>query len=97
MITRIVKMTFKAEEITKFIEIFGMTKDMIVSFEGCYEVKLMRDNENENVFFTLSKWESDQHLNSYRSSDLFKTTWGNVKSLFSENAEAWSLVDMINK
>jgi heme-degrading monooxygenase HmoA len=92
MITRVVKMTFKPENIQAFKEIFYATQKLIISFEGCNRVDLMRDLNNECVFFTLSFWDSEEDLNSYRQSYLFKNTWSKVKPLFSEKAEAWSLI-----
>lgn len=95
MITRIVKMTFLPEGVRKFERIFEKTSDLIRNYDGCHEVKLMRDTSCENIFFTVSRWKSESHLNAYRSSGLFKSTWADVKPLFSEKAEAWSLVDSI--
>ncbi|HEY1061931.1 MAG TPA: antibiotic biosynthesis monooxygenase family protein [Daejeonella sp.] len=92
MITRVVKMTFKPESIQAFKEIFYASQKLIGSFEGCNRVDLMRDMNNECVFFTLSYWDSEEDLNSYRQSYLFKNTWSKVKPLFSEKAEAWSLI-----
>lgn len=92
MITRVVKMTFKPESIQAFKEIFYASQKLIGSFEGCNRVDLMRDLNNECVFFTLSYWDSEEDLNSYRQSYLFKNTWSKVKPLFSEKAEAWSLI-----
>lgn len=92
MITRVVKMTFKPESIQAFKEIFYASQKLIDSFEGCNRVDLMRDLNNECVFFTLSYWDSEEDLNSYRQSYLFKNTWSKVKPLFSEKAEAWSLI-----
>lgn len=92
MITRVVKMTFKPESIQVFKEIFYASQKLIGSFEGCNRVDLMRDLNNECVFFTLSYWDSEEDLNSYRQSYLFKNTWSKVKPLFSEKAEAWSLI-----
>lgn len=88
-------MSFKNEEAAKFIQIFNESAGFIQSFEGCHEVKLMRDTGNDNIYFTLSKWQTEDHLNIYRSSALFKMTWAKVKPLFSEKAEAWSLVETI--
>lgn len=90
-------MSFKAEDIEKFTQIFYESVDLIHAFDGCQGVRLMRDANNGNVYFTLSKWQSEDHLNNYRSSSLFKTTWAKVKPLFAEKAEAWSLVDTIPK
>lgn len=92
MITRVVKMTFKPESIQAFKDIFYASQKLIGSFEGCRRVDLMRDLNNECVFFTLSYWDSEEDLNSYRQSYLFKNTWSKVKPLFSEKAEAWSLI-----
>lgn len=88
-------MTLKAGHIMEFVDIFNESAELIDSFEGCLGVKLLMNADNENVYFTLSKWQSENHLNFYRSSGLFKTTWAKVKPLFSEKAEAWSLVDTI--
>lgn len=96
MITRIVKMTFKEEETEEFIQIFNATAEFIGSFDGCYGVTLLEDSENDKVYFTLSKWQSQDHLNVYRSSDVFKKTWAKLKPLFSQRAEAWSLVEKIH-
>jgi len=92
MITRVVKMTFKPESVQGFKEIFYDSQKLIRAFEGCNRVDLMRDLNNECVFFTLSFWDSEEDLNAYRQSYLFKNTWSKVKPLFSEKAEAWSLI-----
>ena len=92
MITRVVKMTFKPESVNGFKEIFYATQKLIHTFDGCNRVDLMRDLNNECVFFTLSSWDTEEDLNAYRQSYLFKNTWSKVKPLFSEKAEAWSLI-----
>jgi quinol monooxygenase YgiN len=92
MITRIVKMTFKPDEIGGFKEIFMASQKQILAFDGCNRVDLMRDLNNEYVFFTLSFWNTEEDLNAYRQSYLFKNTWSKVKPMFSEKAEAWSLI-----
>lgn len=84
-------MTFRTDEVKQFLQIFTRSAGLIQSFNGCHGVELMQDTGNEHVYFTLSRWESEDHLNLYRSSELFKTTWVKVKPLFSEKAEAWSL------
>ncbi len=91
MITRIVKMTFKSEYINDFKQIFHESQNLIKAFDGCIRLELMKDNDDENTFFTISLWESKEYLESYRSSYLFKNTWSKVKPLFAEKALAWSL------
>ena len=88
-------MTVREDEIQSFKQIFAESAALIQSFEGCSEVKLMQDISNKNIFFTLSKWQTEEHLHIYRSSLLFKTTWARVKLLFSEKAQAWSLLDIM--
>lgn len=41
--------------------------------------------------FTLSHWESEENLEQYRQSELFKSTWAKTKVLFREKAQAWTL------
>ncbi|WP_395808152.1 putative quinol monooxygenase [Daejeonella sp.] len=91
MITRIVKMTFMHQNIDCFKEIFYDNQKLISAFDGCIRLELMKDVNNECTFFTISYWQSEDQLNSYRDSNLFKVTWSKVKPLFSERALAWSL------
>ncbi len=91
MITRIVKMTFAHQNIDCFKEIFYESQKLITAFDGCIRLELMKDVSNECIFFTISYWQSEEKLNSYRDSYLFKNTWSKVKPLFSEKAMAWSL------
>lgn len=90
MINRIVKMTFDPALINDFLEVFHASKDKIRQFDGCLGMILLQDNQQNNVLFTYSQWISEDHLNSYRHSELFKTTWANTKNKFISKAEAWS-------
>lgn len=92
MITRVVKMTFKPENVHVFKEIFEGSRKIISEFEGCLKLDLLSDINNEHTFFTISVWNTEMDLNNYRESYIFKNTWSKVKPLFSERAEAWSLV-----
>lgn len=91
MITRIVRMTFQEEECLNFEHIFDQSKELIRSFEGCEYLSLHKDHYNRNVYYTLSRWRSQQHLDNYRNSELFQSTWAKTKLLFSENPKAYSL------
>ena len=91
MIKRLVKLTFKDDKTTEFIQIFEESKQKILDREGCMHVELLRATTPQNVFFTLSIWENEQALESYRQSELFISTWARTKALFSERAEAWSV------
>ncbi len=90
MIERIVKMGFNPEQVDAFLAIFEQNKDKIQNFEGCSYVKLLRDTKQTNQFFTYSHWESEEHLNNYRNSALFRGVWENTKNKFNQKPEAWS-------
>lgn len=90
MINRIVKLTFRLEDVHQFKEIFESSKDRIAAFEGCEGVKLLQDKNDPRIFFTYSLWQDDQALERYRKSELFKNTWKQAKALFDQQAEAWS-------
>lgn len=91
MITRIVKLTFRLEEVENFKVIFAEVNSKIRNFEGCNHLIGYQDILNPAVFFTYSKWESEALLNNYRNSELFKTTWAKTKILFAAKPEAWSV------
>jgi quinol monooxygenase YgiN len=95
MIVRIVKMTFKPENIDAFLETFQLQKEHIKSFEGCTHLDLLRDETNPNIFFTYSHWESPEYLELYRNSDFFINIWSRVKTLFAEKPQAWSTQKMM--
>ena len=88
---RIVKLTFKVEEVSTFLTEFEKSKEHIRKFPGCKGMNLLKQKHKENVFFTYSEWDEEQDLENYRNSDLFKSVWKGVKPLFLEKAEAWSV------
>lgn len=91
MIKRIVKLTFKIEEIERFQEIFEESKNKIASFPGCDYVELLQQADDPRVFFTYSLWRDVEALDDYRHSELFQSTWAKTKVLFDGKPEAWSL------
>lgn len=92
MIVRIVKMTFKPNETAKFLQLFEERKKTIRDFDGCRHLELWQEAGNEQVFFTYSIWDSEQHLNKYRFSSFFKDTWSKTKVLFADRPAAWSVI-----
>lgn len=87
-------MTFVPGKVNDFLEVFNDAKNKILSCEGCKHVELLKDIEKPGVLFTYSHWENPEHLEKYRNSELFKTTWAKTKILFAEKAEAWSLTSV---
>jgi quinol monooxygenase YgiN len=94
MLTRVVKMHFSPTFITQFSALFAATQEKIRAFEGCQSVQLLQHESDPSLFFTISKWESAQHLENYRNSELFINTWAQVKPHFISKAEAWSLEEV---
>ena len=91
MIRRIVKMTFRPEEVDAFLIDFDKIKNKIRKQDGCLHLELWREVAGSSVLFTYSYWEDEGALNAYRSSDLFKSVWKKTKARFSERAQAWSV------
>ena len=94
MITRIVKMTFRPGTEADFQQVFRDSQPVIKTFAGCIEVNAFNDVANPLVYFTISKWESEEALNNYRNSEFFMQTWTKSKALFADKAQAWSLADI---
>ena len=90
MLIRIVRMTFRQEAVPDFLENFEANKQSIRNFPGCNHLELWQDHHAENIFMTYSHWESEEALNQYRDSELFKSVWSFTKSLFSEKPQAFS-------
>lgn len=91
MLVRIVKLTFKKENIASFEQIFEETKQHIRTFEGCRFLELYQDRTDPGIFFTYSYWKNERALEGYRNSDYFKMVWKRTKPLFDATAEAWSV------
>lgn len=94
-IKRIVKLTFKEDQIKNFLLIFEESKSLIRQMDGCEHLELWQSTHHKNVLFTYSFWDSEDALNAYRHSDLFKQTWAKTKALFSDKPQAWS-VEMLD-
>ena len=95
MFVRILKLSFHPEKIEEFLENFNQKKEFIRNSSGCRLLELYRDKTNSNVFFTYSYWETEQDLENYRNSELFKNVWAKIKVLFNDKPLAWS-VDKID-
>ncbi len=88
---RIVKLIIKEEDKELFKSLFKKNKPKIMSFEGCHHVELLEYKEEENIFFTFSIWDSEDALNNYRKSEVFKGIWATTKNMFDGKPEAWSV------
>lgn len=92
MINRIVRMSFQPDKVEEFLNVFNNSKHLISSFNGCRGLKLLRDSNRMNIYFTYSTWEREENLEEYRTSELFKNTWSRTKVLFNDKPQAWSTI-----
>ena len=91
MITRIVKMNFRPEEVENFLTIFHQSKDKIRHMPGCHHLELWNSQGEATIYYTYSIWDSEDDLNNYRDSELFESVWPATKALFASKAEASTL------
>ncbi|MEY3052312.1 MAG: hypothetical protein RLY31_2097 [Bacteroidota bacterium] len=91
MLTRVVRMTFRKEEVPAFLRLFDRYRALILASPGCTFLSLHHDLEDPAVLFTISRWEDAAALERYRSSELFLEVWRQTKVLFAAPAMAWSL------
>ena len=91
MIIRVVRMTFRPEQVDHFRALFADWAPRIRHFPGCRYLELWRDINDARVFFTHSHWDGPEDLERYRTSDVFGEVWPVVKALFEAPAEAWSV------
>ena len=87
-------MSFKPEHVEAFKTVYRENWTAIKSFKGCQHVELLQATASQNLFFTYSIWDSEEHLNAYRNSELFGKVWGRTKVLFNDKPEAWSLDEL---
>jgi autoinducer 2-degrading protein len=96
MVTRIVKMSFDKSNAAQFLEIFNEHREQIRSAEGCSYLELWQTEESDlTLFFTHSKWESEDFLNNYRHSEIFKIVWPKTKVLFNAPPQAWTVNSLV--
>lgn len=91
---RLVKMTFDEAYIEDFKALFETIKNKITACEGCTYLRLLQDEAQPGIFFTHSLWDSQHHLDAYRYSDLFETTWTKIKPWFADKPAAWSVQEI---
>lgn len=95
MLIRYVRMTFQEDKVADFLKIFDESKEKIRAMEGCQYLELMQDLNQPAVFMTHSHWLSEDDLNNYRDSTLFKSTWAKTKVLFADKPMAFSVESIV--
>lgn len=85
-------MDFQPEKVEEFTAFFDTIKDKIANKSGCHHVELCRDSKLDHVYYTFSKWESEEDLERYRHSELFEEVWAKTKEMFGGKPLAYSLM-----
>ena len=75
----------------EFLEIFNQNKQVLAKSDGCIRLEIFKSTNDTDTYFTISNWQSEDHLEMYRQSELFKDIWSKVKPLFNNKAQAWTL------
>lgn len=96
MFIRIVKMSFHPELIPTFLTNFNQVKDQIRNTKGVSLLELYQDKDNPSIVFTYSYWDSEEDLENYKNSALFKEVWAFTKTLFNAQPEAWSVNPLVS-
>jgi hypothetical protein len=84
-------MEFKPGHVQDFLRQFERVRPLIRGYPGVRSLELHRDTSQPNVFYTYSEWDSEEALETYRQSELFKGAWGEVKPWFGGTPRAFSL------
>lgn len=92
MLLRIVRMEFQPDKVQEFTTFFDSIKDKIEGVAGCNHVELCKDSKLDHVYYTFSKWDGEEELDTYRHSELFAEVWEKTKKLFGGKPLAYSLL-----
>lgn len=95
MLIRYVRMTFQQDKVADFLKIFDESKEKIRAMKGCEYLELMRDINQPSVFMTHNHWLSEDDLNNYRDSALFKSVWAETKALFAGKPMVFSVESIV--
>ena len=91
MLIRIVRMTFRAEEVPAFLALFEASQSQIRQRPGCHHLELWQDADHPATYCTHSHWADAAALNAYRKSALFGEVWPATKRLFAAPPVAFSV------
>ncbi len=90
-------MTVNPSKIEEFIQFIEPTMQKIQQFKGCEHLEFLKDKNEKNIFFSYSMWESEDSLENYRKSKLFKEFWATVKQWFVKDTQAWTVDNIFDR
>jgi hypothetical protein len=62
MIIRIVKLKFQKDKVADFLNLFDNVVTKVNAYPGCQQMHMVRDLNDETLFFTYSVWENTTAL-----------------------------------
>ena len=90
MIVRLVELFIQEDKLDLSRQMLSRVAPKVRQFSGCTKLRIIEDLHNPGHITTYSHWHSEDDLNAYRNSDVFKDFWREIKPLFAERARAWS-------
>jgi quinol monooxygenase YgiN len=91
MIVRLVKLTIEREKLNEALQLLEEIAPRVRAMEGCHFLEISRGiAPRENEIITYSQWDSVDHLNAYRDTELFGNFWNDLKTRFEKPASARS-------
>ncbi|NEN24326.1 antibiotic biosynthesis monooxygenase [Cryomorpha ignava] len=90
MVIRIVELHIHRDRLEKAQLLLAEVAPNVRKMDGCSHLNILEGLNNNAHITTYSYWKSEDHLNAYRQSNVFKTFWGEIKPLFAMPARAWS-------
>jgi quinol monooxygenase YgiN len=95
MIVRVVELKIEKEKLPLALEKLEAIAPKVRVMEGCSYLEISNGIKDKGMILTYSHWSSIDALNAYRSSEIFRNFWGDIKKLFAEPARAWSLDPLV--
>lgn len=90
-------MSIDPVHIDDYLKYIDSIKDKISGYEGCEGLEILSDKHAEDVFFSYSIWVSEEALENYRKSDLFREFWSTIKKWFVSEPKAWTVQNVFPK
>ena len=90
MVIRLVELSIQKDKLSIAKNILADVAPKVRNSPGCRHLRILMDLHNPSRITTYSHWNSEADLNAYRTSDVFKNFWTEIKPLFAVPAKAWS-------
>ena len=97
MLIRIVQLTIRKESVRSFLDVFAEASPHIRAVPGCQGLELGESIEPQGGFATISRWDSPEALERYRSSEFFRENWSAIKPMFAAKPQAFSYQQLTHK